>query len=63
MKLSSDEIADISWALAISRHSSENFFRELDIHAAMHGLKGFQAYQITTVAGACAPRAQARGFP
>ena len=53
-KLSSDEIADISWALAISRHSSENFFRELDIHAAMHGLKGFQAYQITTVAWAFA---------
>ena len=54
VKLSSDEIADISWALAISRHSSENFFRELDIHAAMHGLKGFQAYQITTVAWAFA---------
>lgn len=53
-KLSADEIADISWSLAISRHASDRFFHELDVHAAMHGLKGFQAYQITTVAWAFA---------
>jgi len=53
-KLSPDEIADISWSLAISRHSSERFFHELDVHAAMTGFKGFQAYQITTVAWAFA---------
>lgn len=53
-KLSSDEIADIAWSLAISRHASDRFFQELDIHAAMHGMKGFQAYQITTIAWAFA---------
>ena len=54
VKFSSDEIADICWSLASSRHASERFFHELDIHAALTGLKGFQAYQLTTVAWAFA---------
>ena len=54
VNLSPDEIADICWSLATSRHASTRFFHELDIHAALTGFKGFQAYQITTVAWAFA---------
>jgi len=53
-KLASDEIADIAWSLAISRHASDRFFQELDIYAAMQSLKGFQSYHITTIAWAFA---------
>ena len=42
-------IADLAWALASCRHASEELFQQIGIRAAVTGLKGFKAFDISTL--------------
>ena len=56
-------IADLAWALASCRHASEELFQQIGIRAAVTGLKGFKAFDISTLRVRLRPSRSRRGRP
>ena len=48
------DIANVAWALAICRHTNENLFSEINKYSESVGLKGFDAFKVSTLCWAAA---------